>query len=145
MPPPKPWKSAEVGVGGHYGAAMLDSDRRMLGVGNQLSGGAGLTAEPFEYLQVVRTRTYNARRRPFHERRHERERLLEGGRRIEDSGVCRDTDKARQGKYGKGKRLRSRRQTGDPIRVLDVIGDRVLDVRIDQDINVRNQHINARG
>ena len=122
---------------------MLDSDRRMLGVGNQLPGGAGLAAKPFKYVQVVRAGTYNARRRAFYERTHESERLIEGGRGVEDSGVCHDADKARQGKHGEGERFRPRRQPGDPIRILGVIWGRVLDVGVNQDIDIRDQHVES--
>ena len=67
MLPPKPQESAEIGVRGHHGAAMLDGERRMLGIGDKLPGGAGLAAEPFEYVQVIRAGTHNTRRRAFHE------------------------------------------------------------------------------
>ena len=66
MLPPEPWESAEVGVGRDHGTAMLDSDRRMLGVSDHLPGGTGFAAQPLEYVQVVGARTYNTRRRAFH-------------------------------------------------------------------------------
>ena len=77
MLPSKSRESAEVGVGRHHRAAMLHGNRRVLGVSNQLSGGAGCAAQSFEYLQMIGTGTHDARCRAFHERRHECERLLE--------------------------------------------------------------------
>ena len=50
MLPPKSWESAEVGVGRNHGAAVLDCNRRVLGVGDQLPGGSGLTAQSFQYV-----------------------------------------------------------------------------------------------
>ena len=46
---------------------MFDSDRRVLGVGDQLPGGSGLAAQSFEYVQVIGAGTHNARRRAFQE------------------------------------------------------------------------------
>ncbi len=96
MLPPKTWESAEVGIGRDHGATMLNGDRRVLGVGDQLPRGAGLPAQPLEYGQVLGARTDDTSRRPFHKRGNERERLVEGGRRVEDSGVGRNTDEGRQ-------------------------------------------------
>jgi hypothetical protein len=58
---------------------VLDCNRRVLGVGDQLPGGSGLTAQSFQYVQVIGTGTDDARGRAFHERGNERERLVEGG------------------------------------------------------------------
>ena len=52
MLPPKSWESAEVGVGRNHGAAVLDCNRRVLGVGDQLPGGSGLTAQSFQYVRT---------------------------------------------------------------------------------------------
>ncbi len=73
---------------------MLHSDRRVLGVSDQLPGGSGLAAQSFEYIQVIGAGTHNARRWAFYERGHECERLIESRRRVEDSGVGRDADEA---------------------------------------------------
>ncbi len=53
MLPSKSWKSAEVGVGRNHGAAVLHCNRRVLGVGDQLTAGSGLTAQSFQYVQVI--------------------------------------------------------------------------------------------
>ena len=82
MLPAKSWKSGEVGVGGHHGAAMLDCNRRVLGVGDQIPGGSGFPAQPLEYLQVIGTGPHHARGRAFQERGHECEGLVESGRRV---------------------------------------------------------------
>ena len=50
MLPSQSWKSVEVGVGGHHRASMLDCNRRVLGIGNQLSGGSGFAAQLFQYV-----------------------------------------------------------------------------------------------
>ncbi len=141
--PPKPWESAEVGVGRHHGTAMLHSDCRVLGVSDQFAGGSGLTAQSFEYVQVIRARTHNARCRAFCQRGYKRERLIESRRRVEDSGVGHDSDEAGQNEDGESERFRPCRQTGDPTRILGMIGGRVLDVRVYQDIYVRKQHIES--
>ena len=65
MLPSQPWESAEVGVGGHHGAAMLDRNRCVLSVGDQFPGGPRLAAKPFEYVQVVRPGTHDTRRGTF--------------------------------------------------------------------------------
>ncbi len=67
MMPSKSWESAKVGVGRDHRAAMLYRDRRVLGVGNQLTGGSGLAAQPFEYLHVIGTGTDDSRGRALHE------------------------------------------------------------------------------
>ncbi len=68
MLPSNAWKSTEVGVDRNHRAAVLDRNRRVLGVGDQRPRGAGLATQPFEYLQVVGTGTDDARGRAFHER-----------------------------------------------------------------------------
>ncbi len=73
MLPSKSWDSAEVGVGRNHGAAVLDCNRRVLGVGDQLPGSSGLTARPFEYVWGIGTGTDDARGRAFRERGNERE------------------------------------------------------------------------
>ena len=55
MLPPKSWEPAEVGVGRYHGAAVLQCNRRVLGVGDQLSGGASLAAQSLEYVQMIGT------------------------------------------------------------------------------------------
>ena len=136
MPPSKSWESSEVGVGRHHGTPVLHCDRRVLCVGYQLPGGAGLAAQSFEYVQMVGTGTHDARSRAFHERRYECERLVESGWWVEDPGVGHDSDETGQNENGEGERFRPRRQTGNPSRILCVIGDRVLDVRLYQDIYI---------
>ena len=61
MLPPKSVESAEVGVGRNHGAAMLDRNRRVLSVGDQLPGGPGLTAQSFEYVHMIGTGADDAR------------------------------------------------------------------------------------
>ena len=148
MPPSESWESAEVGVGRHHGTAMLHCDRRVLGVGDQLPGGSRLAAQSFEYVQMVGAGTHDARRRAFHERRHECERLVESGWRVEDPGVGHDADEVGRTERGRRGRkvqapFRPRRQTGDPTRILGVIGDGVLDMRIYQDIYIWKQHLES--
>ncbi len=120
MLPSKSWESAEVGVGGYHGAAVLDRNRRVLGVGDQLPVGPGLAAQSFEDVQMVGTGTHDARGRALHQRVHEREGLVESGRRVEDSGVGHNANEAGQNEDGKSERLRSCRQASDPGRILGV-------------------------
>ena len=112
MLPPESWESAEVRVGRYHGAAMLQRNRRVLGVGDQLAGGAGLAAQSLEYVQMVGTGTHDACCRALDERGHERERLVESGRRIEDPGVGYHANEAGQNEDGEGERFRPRRQDG---------------------------------
>lgn len=77
MLPSQSRKSVEVGVGGHHGASMLDRNRRMLGIGDQFSGGSGLAAQSLEDVQMVGAGPHDARRGPLHERGHKREGLVE--------------------------------------------------------------------
>ena len=79
---------------------MLDRNRRVLSVGNQLPCHTRLTAQPFEYAQVVRSGTYNTRRGAFQERGHECEGLVESGWRVEDSRVGYDADETGQNEDG---------------------------------------------
>ena len=143
MLPPESRESAEVGVGRHHGTAMLDCNRRVLSIGDQLPGGPGLAAQSFEYVQVVGTGTHDARRGAFHERGHERERLVESRWRIKDSGVGYDADETGQNEDGESERFRSCRQTSDPSRILVVIRGGVLDVRVYQDIYIGKQHLES--
>ena len=143
MLPSKSWESTEVGVSGHHGAAMLDCNRRVLGVGDQLPGGSGLAAQSFEYVKMIGTGTDDARGQAFHERGHECKRLVESGRRVEDSGVGYHTNEAGQNEDGEGERFRSCRQASDPGRIFGVVGDGALDVRIYQDIDVGKQHLES--
>ena len=138
--PPKSWESVEVGVGRNHGAAVLDCNRRVLGVGDQLPGGSGLTAQSFEYVQVIGTGTDDARGRAFHERGNERERLVEGGWGVKDSRVGYHAEEAGQNENGKSERFRSCRHTSDPRSILGVFGNGILDVSIYQDIYVGQQH-----
>ena len=46
---------------------MLHRDRRVLSVSDQLSGGAGRTAQSFEDFQMIWTRAHNPRGWAFHE------------------------------------------------------------------------------
>jgi hypothetical protein len=122
---------------------MLDCNRRVLGVGDQLPGGSGLAAQSFEYVKMIGTGTDDARGRAFRERGHECERLVESGWWVEDSGVGYHADEAGQNEDREGERLRSCRQTGDPGRILGVIGNGVFDVRVYQDVYVGKQHLES--
>ncbi len=126
MLPSQSWKSVEVGVGGHHRASMLDRNCRVLGIGNQLAGGPGFAAQPFQCVQMIGTGTHNACRRPFHERGHEREGLVERRWWVEDAGVGDNADEAEQNQNGERERFRSRHQAGNPGRIGGVIGDGVL-------------------
>ncbi len=55
MLPSKSWESAEVGVGRYHRAAMLDCNRCVLSIRNEIPSGTGLAAQPFEDVQVVGT------------------------------------------------------------------------------------------
>ena len=140
MLPSNSRESTEVGVGRNHGTAVLDRNRRVLGVGDQLPRGSGLAAQSFEYVQMIGTRTDDARDRSVHERGHECEGLVEGGRGVEDSRVGYHADEAGQNEDGECEGFRSCRQTGNPPRILGVFRNGVLDVGIYQDIYVGKQH-----
>ncbi len=140
MLPSKSWESAEIGVGRNHGAAVFDCNRRVLGVSDQLPGSSGLTAQPFEYVQMIGTWTDDARGRAFHERGDECEGLVESGWGVEDSRISYDADEAGQNEDGEGEGFRSCRQTSDPRCILGVFGNGVLDVGIYQNIYVGKQH-----
>ncbi len=122
---------------------MLDSDGSVLGVGNQLSGSFGITAQSFENLEVIGPRPYNARGWPFHKSRYEGEGLINGRRWVEDSAVGHDPNEARQDESGEGEGFWSGGQTGEPIGVVGMIRARILDVGIYEDIHVREKHIES--
>ena len=67
MLPSKSWESAEVGVGGHHGATVLDRNRCVLSVGDQLPRCPGLAAQFLEYVQMVGAGTHDAGGGPLHE------------------------------------------------------------------------------
>ncbi|MCZ0938597.1 MAG: hypothetical protein OXJ55_08170, partial [Caldilineaceae bacterium] len=119
---------------------MLDCNGRVLGVSDQLPGRSGLTAQPFEYVQVIGTWTDDARGRAFHGRGDECEGLVKSGRRGEYSRIGYHADEAGQNEDGEGEGFRSCRQTCDPRRILGVFGNGVLDVGVYQNIYVRKQH-----
>lgn len=116
---------------------MLDCNRRVLGVSDQLPGRSGLTAQPFEYVQVIGTWTDDARGRAFNQRSDECERSVESRWRSKDSRIGYHADEAGQNKDRQSKGFRSCRQTSDPRRILGVLGNDVLDVGIYQNIYVR--------
>lgn len=60
-------EAIEVGVGRDHGAAVLDCDRRVLSICDQLAGGPGLAAQPFENVKVIWTGTYDSRLWPLKE------------------------------------------------------------------------------
>ena len=100
MLPSESREPAEVRISRHDGAAMLYGNRRVLGVGDQLSGGSRPTAQSFQDVQVIRTGAYYARRRAFHQRGDESKGLVEGGWRVKDAGIGHDADEARQHQQG---------------------------------------------
>ena len=112
MVPTEPRESAEVGVGGHDRAPVLDGHRGVLGVRHQLSGCRGFPAQVLEDREVVGTGAHDARRRPFHERRDECKRRADGRWRIEYLRVGRDTDESSEHQHGQGEWFRSGRQGG---------------------------------
>lgn len=140
MLPSKSWEPAEIGVGRNHGAAVLDCNRRVLGVSDQLPGSTGLTTQPFEDFQVIGTWADDAGGRAFHERGDECEGPVESGWRGEDSRVGYNSDEAGQNEDGKGEGFRSYCKTSDPRCILGVFGNGVLDVGIYQDIYVGKQH-----
>lgn len=143
MQPSETRESAEVGVGRDHRTAMLHCDCRVLGVGDQLPGSSGLTAKSFEYVQMVGAGPHYARRRAFHERRHECERLVKCGWRVEDPEVGHDADETGHDEDGEGERFRPSRQAVDPTRQFGVFGDGVLDMCIYQDIYIGKQHLES--
>ena len=54
MPPAQLWESTEVGVRGDPFAVVLDGERRVIRVGNEIAGRLHLPAEPIEDLEVTR-------------------------------------------------------------------------------------------
>ena len=92
---------------------------------------------------MVWTGSNDARSRALHKRRYEYECLVQGGWRVEYSRIGHDSDEAGQDENGEGKGFRPRRQAGNPSRVLGVIGDRVLYVRIHQDIYIWKEHLQS--
>ena len=136
MLPPECWETAEVGVGGDHCTTVLDRDGRVLGVGNQLSGCTGLAAQSFEYVHMIGAGTYDSRLWPLEERIYECERAVESGRRIEYSRVGHDADESGDNKHGESEWFGPRRKASDPGRILRVLGHRVLNVCIDQDVYV---------
>lgn len=60
-------EAVEVGVGRDHGAAVLDCDRRVLSICDQLAGGSGLAAQPFEDIKVIWAGTYDSRLWPLEE------------------------------------------------------------------------------
>ncbi len=133
-------ETIEIGIGRNHVAAMFHRNCGVLRIRDQLSGCACGAAQMLEYGHVVGSGTDDARRRPFHERRHERERRVQSRRRIEHAGIGRNPNEAGKDQDGKGERLRAGCQTDEPIRILGMIRSRVLDMGVDQDVDIGKQH-----
>ena len=97
--PSEAWESAEVRVGRHECAAVLNRYSSVLGVRYQLSCGTGLATYRLENVEMVGSGAYDARVRTSRERRYEGERLVESGRRFEDSWVGCDANETGQDEY----------------------------------------------
>ena len=140
MLPSEIWKAGKIGVGGNHGATMLQGDRSVLGVSDQLASGPRDPAQPFENGHVIRPRTDDARGWAFRERGHEGECRIQRRGRVERAGVGHDAKEPGKDEDRQGERFRSGRHADKPIRVPVMIGDCVLDMRIDEDIDIRQQH-----
>ena len=140
MLPSKSWEPAEIGVGRNHGAAVLDCNRGVLGVSDQLPGSTGLTTQPFEDVHVIGTWADDTGGRAFHERGDECEGPVESGWRGEDPRVGYNSDEAGQNEDGKGEGFRSYCKASGLRCILGVFGNGVLDVGIYQDIYVGKQH-----
>ena len=79
---------------------MLNCNRSMPGVSDQLTLGPGLAAQCLKYLQVFGTGPHDTGSRALRQRGYERERPLKGRWRIEDQRIGHDANKARQNEYG---------------------------------------------
>ena len=124
MLPAESWESAEIGVGRRHSAAVLDGNRRVLRVGYELPRGSGLSAQSLEYVECRGGRNPDLRYAllgaPLG--RGEPERLVERGRRVEDPGTGFVAHKAGENEHRESEWFRPRRQMGDPIRILGVLG-----------------------
>ena len=115
MLPSEFWESAEVGVGRNHSASHARprwprAERRRPASRRPPSRGTAFRICPGGRVRDPRC----ARVGRFQERGHEREGLVQRGRRVEDSGVGYDADETGQNQDGKSERFRSRRHTGDP-------------------------------
>ena len=97
-------------------------------------------AQPVENGHVARPRTGNAGGRPFREPGHEGDCRIQRGGRVEHAGVGHDAKEPGNDENRQGERFRSGRLADEPIRLPVMFGVRVLDVRIDGDIDLRKQH-----
>ena len=96
MLPAETWETVEVGVRGNHRASVLDGHRCVLGVGDELGGGAGAPAEIFEDLEVVGAGMDDVRIAPVDELADETEDLVMGGRLAKNPRVGHDSDNTRQ-------------------------------------------------
>lgn len=133
-------KAAKVGIGGNHGAAVFQRNRGVLGVRDQFAGGARDPTQPFENRHVVRTRPDDAGGWAFRKRGYEGECRIQRRGWVERAGVGHDAKKPGKDEDRQCERFRSGRHADEPIRIPVMIGYRVLDVRIDEDIDIRKQH-----
>ena len=119
---------------------MLNRNRGMPGVTDQLTRGPGLAAQRLEYLQALGTGANHARGRALRQRRYERERPIKGGWRIENPRVVHYASKAGQNERLQGERFRTRGHAGYPARTCGMVRAGVLDMRANEDVHVRQQH-----
>ena len=136
MSPPEPWKAAEVRVGSHEGAAVLEGNRGVRRVGHELGRGPTLATPLAQQLPMPRPRTHESGRRLSDQLAREGQRLVEGRRAGEDPRARRDAQDPGQHEDGQGKRLGARREGRDPGRVARVLGMTVCSMRIEQDAHV---------
>lgn len=130
----------EIGVGRHHGAAVFQSDRRVLGVRDQLTGGARRAAQAFEDRHVIGAGTNDSSVRALRKRRHEGKCCVKGDGRIERPCVGHDTNETGKDENGERERLRPRGHASDPPSICGVFRGRTVDVCVDQYVDIGKKH-----
>ncbi len=133
-------ETPEIGVGRDHGAAVFQGDRCVLGVRDQLSGGARRTAQSFEDRHVIGARTNDSSVRTLRERRHEGECRVEGDGRIERPCVGHDANETGKNENGEREGLRPRGHASDPPSICGVLRGRTVDVCVDQYVDIGKNH-----
>lgn len=133
-------ETPEIGVGRDHGAAVFQSDRRVLGIRDQFPGGARRATQPLENRHVIGAGTNDSSVRAFGERRHEGECRVKGDGRIKRPWVGHDADETGKHENGECEGLGPRGQPSDPPSICGVFGGRTVNVCVDQYVDIGKKH-----
>ena len=140
MLPSELGEAPKIGVGRNHGTTVFHGHSGVLGVCDQLSGGARRTAQALEDPHVLRARANDPSVRALRERGHESECLVKRGGRIEGPSIGHDADETGENENGEREGFRPGGHASDPLCIGVVFRGRAVDVCVDQDVDIGKEH-----